>query len=107
VARSTIATILKAQGVSPSGERPTSWQTFLPAHWNAVVATDFFTTEVWTVRGLVTYYTLFVIELHSRRVSIVGSTPHPEQAIGPPHHGLRPGTPIDSQLLPQRPVLKS
>jgi integrase-like protein len=46
-----------------------------------VVAADFFTTEVWTVRGLVTYYTLFVIELHSRRVSIVGSTPHPDEAF--------------------------
>jgi hypothetical protein len=67
VGRSTIATILKAQGVPPSGERPTSWHTFLRAHWHAVVAADFFTTEVWTARGLVTYYTLFVIELHSRR----------------------------------------
>ena len=37
--------------------------------------------QVWTVRGLVTYYTLFVIELHSRRVSIVGSTPHPDEAF--------------------------
>ena len=81
VARSTIATILKAHGIPPSGERPTSWQAFLRAHWNAVVAADFFTTEVWTVRGLVTYYTLFVIELHSRRVSIVGSTPHPDEAL--------------------------
>ena len=46
-----------------------------------MLAADFFTTEVWTVRGLVTYYTLFVIELHSRRVSIVGSTPHPDEAF--------------------------
>ena len=81
VARSTIATILKAQGIPPSGERPTSWQAFLRAHWGAVLAADFFTTEVWTVRGLVTYYTLFVIELHSRRVSIVGSTPDPDEAF--------------------------
>ena len=44
-------------------------------------AADFFTTEVWTVRGLITYYTLFVIELHSRRVSIVGSTPRPDEAF--------------------------
>ena len=78
---STIATILKAQGIPPSGERPTLWQAFLRAHWNAMVAADFFTTEVWTVLGLVTYYTLFVIELHSRRVSIVGSTPHPDEAF--------------------------
>jgi putative transposase len=76
VSRSTIATILKAQGIPPSDDRPTSWQTFLRAHWGVAVAADFFTTEVWTVRGLVTYYTLFVIELHSRCVHIVGSTPY-------------------------------
>jgi hypothetical protein len=81
VARSTIATILKAQGSPPRGERPTSWQAFLRAHWNAFMAADFFTTEVWTVRGLVTYDTMFVIELRSRRVSIVGSTPHPDEAF--------------------------
>jgi hypothetical protein len=74
-------TILKQQGIPPSGQRPTSWQTFLRAHWAAFVAADFFTTEVWTLRGLVTYYTLFVIELHSRRVHIVGSTPHPDEAF--------------------------
>ena len=81
VARSTIATILKQQGVPPSDERPTSWQTFLRAHWDALVAADFFTTEVWTARGLITYYTLFVIEVHSRRVRIVGSTPCPDEAF--------------------------
>ena len=51
------------------------------AHWDTVVAADFFTTEIWTIRGLVTYYTLFVIELHSRRVRIVGSTPNPNEAF--------------------------
>ena len=81
VARSTIATILKAQGIPPSGERPTSWQAFLRAHWGALAAGDFFTTEVWTLRGLVTYYTVFVIERHSRRVHIVGSTPRPNEAF--------------------------
>jgi putative transposase len=81
VARSTIATILKQQGIPPSDERTTSWQTFLRAHWGALVAADFFTTEVWTLRGLVTYYTVFVIELQSRRVHIVGSTPHPDEAF--------------------------
>jgi putative transposase len=81
VGRSRIARILKAQGIPPVPERPTSWQTFLRAHWGAIAGADFFTTEVWTWRGLVTYYTLFVIELASRRVQIVGSTPHPDEAF--------------------------
>jgi putative transposase len=77
VGRSTIARILKAHGLPPVPERPTSWQTFLRAHWGAIAGADFFTTEVWTWQGLVTYYTLFVIDLASRRVQIVGSTPAP------------------------------
>jgi transposase InsO family protein len=81
VARSTIAKILKEQGMPPSRERPMTWRTFLRAHWRALWAADFFTTEVWTVRGLVTYYTVFVIELHSRRVHVLGSTPHPDEAF--------------------------
>jgi putative transposase len=77
VSRSTIARLLKAHGVPPVPERPTSWQAFLRAHWGAISGADFFTTEVWTWRGLVTYYTVFVIDLASRRVRILGSTPFP------------------------------
>lgn len=55
VARSTIATILKVQGIPPSSERPTSWRAFLRSHRGALAAGDFFTTEVWTLRGLVTF----------------------------------------------------
>jgi len=78
VGRSTIRRILKAAGLPPVPERPTSWQTFLKAHWGSIAGADFFTTEVWTWRGLVTFYTVFVIDLASRRVQILGSTPHPE-----------------------------
>ena len=81
VGRSTIARILKARGIPPGPERPTSWQTFLRAHWGAIAGADFFTTEVWTWRGLVTFYTVFVIDLASRRVQIVGSTPHPDEGF--------------------------
>ena len=79
VSRSTIARILKAHGIPPVPERPTSWQTFLRAHWGAIAGADLFTTEVWTWRGLVTYYTVFVIDVASRRVQIVGSTLHPHE----------------------------
>src|SRR5262249_29877545 len=78
VGRSTIRRILKAAGLPPVPQRPTSWRTFLNAHWGVIAGADFFTTEVWTCRGLVTYYTVFVIDLASRRVNILGSTPQPE-----------------------------
>ncbi len=77
VGRSTIRRVLKAAGLPPVPQRPTSWQTFLKAHWGAMAGADFFTTEVWTWRGLVTYYTVFVIDLASRRVQMLGSTPYP------------------------------
>src|SRR5215467_2980615 len=79
VGRSTIRRILKAAGLPPVPQRPTSWQTFLRAHWGAIAGADFFTTEVWTWRGLVTYYTVFVIDLASRRVQVAGSTPFPNE----------------------------
>ena len=79
VGRSTIRRILKAAGLPPVPQRPTSWQTFLRAHWGAIAGADFFTTEVWTWRGLVTYYTVFVIDLALRRVHVLGSTPHPSE----------------------------
>ena len=81
VARSTIAGILAAEGIPPSGGRLTAWRAFLKAHWPALVAADFFTTEVWTTRGLVTFYTAFVIELQSRRVRVFGSTRYPDQTF--------------------------
>jgi putative transposase len=81
VARSTVAKVLKDNGIPPAPGRPSSWRTFLRAHWGAIAAADFFTTEVWTCRGLVTYYTLFVLDLKSRRVQIVGSTPNPDAAF--------------------------
>jgi hypothetical protein len=46
---------------------------------DVLAGTDFFTVEVLTWRGLVTYYVLFFIHLESRRVSIAGITNHPHE----------------------------
>ena len=79
VRHNTVKRILKDHGIEPAPERTrrTSWKDFLRIHWDSIAAADFFTTEVWTPRGLVTIYTLFVIKLSSRKVHIVGSTKHP------------------------------
>src|SRR6476661_8273649 len=60
VGRSTIARIMKAHGLPSVPGRPTSWQTFLRAHWGPIAGADLFTTEVCTWRGLVTYYAVLV-----------------------------------------------
>jgi transposase InsO family protein len=78
VARSTVAKVLRDHGIPPAPGRPSSWRTFLRAHWGVIAGADFFTTEVWTPRGLVPYYTLFVLDLESRRVQVLGSTPNPD-----------------------------
>ena len=46
VARSTVAKVLKTNGIPPAPDRPASWRTFLRAHWGAIAGADFFTTEV-------------------------------------------------------------
>ena len=69
--------VLKEHGIAPATGRPSSWRTFIKSHAAVLAAADFFTTEVWTARGLVTYYTLFVIDISTRKVNIVGTTVHP------------------------------
>jgi putative transposase len=81
VARTTIANVLKTNGIKPAPDRPSSWKSFLKAHWGEIAATDFFATEVWTPLGLKTYYILFMIDLKTRRVQIAGVTRHPTDAF--------------------------
>jgi len=82
VGRGTIANVLKRNGIEPAPERSrrTPWATFLRAHWKVLAACDFLTVEVWTGRGLVTYYLLFVISLADRVVNIIGITTRPDES---------------------------
>jgi hypothetical protein len=69
--------VLKLNGIEPSPGRSqrTPWSTFLKAHWKVLAASDFLTVEVWTGRGLVTHYLLFVISLADRVVRLQKSRP--------------------------------
>ncbi len=80
VGRNTIKRILAENGIDPAGQRPTSWKAFLRAHWGAIAATDFFTIEVITWRGLVRYFALFVIDLKTRQAEIAGIVASPDGA---------------------------
>ena len=81
VCANTVKSALKHAGIDPAPQRGrrTPWSTFIKAHAASIAATDFFTTEVWTAKGLVTHYTLFVIDLATRAVQIVGITPNPNE----------------------------
>jgi putative transposase len=59
----TVGNILRRHGIAPAPKRSrtTSWRDFISAHKDVLVGADFFTVEVLTLRGLVTYYVLFFI----------------------------------------------
>jgi tetratricopeptide (TPR) repeat protein len=76
-----VGNILRRHDIPPAPKRKetTSWKDFIRAHMAVLVATDFFTVEVLTLRGLITYYVLFFIHLESRRICLAGVTFHPDQ----------------------------
>ena len=60
----TVGNILKRRGIPPAPERQktTTWKEFIRSHLDMLWATDLFSTEVWTLGGLVTFYVLFFIK---------------------------------------------
>jgi putative transposase len=76
VSATTVAKILRQDGVSPTGARAQlSWGEFLRAHADSLIACDFFTVEtLWLGR----LYVLLFLELRSRHVHIAGCTANPD-----------------------------
>jgi putative transposase len=80
----TVRNILRRHQLEPAPQRRKAgmnWTQFLKLHWEVLAATDFFTVEVATWHGLVTYCVLVVMELATRRVQVAGITPHPTAAF--------------------------
>jgi putative transposase len=81
VSDQSVGNVLKRHGIPPAPEREktTTWREFIRSHMDVLAATDFFTAEVWTKGGLVTYYVLFFMHLATRRVHVAGITPYPHE----------------------------
>ncbi len=78
VAASTVWEILREAGIDPAPERSsTTWADFLRSQAEALLACDFF--EAVTLSGA-RLHVLAVIEHASRRIRILGVTPHPTAA---------------------------
>jgi putative transposase len=60
----------------PARRSTTNWRTFLSHHKDTLLACDFFTVETLVLQTL---YVLFVIEIGTRRMPVMGTTPHPSQ----------------------------
>jgi putative transposase len=75
IGASSVWTILRRAGVDPAPKRSgLSWRRFLRAQAASVLALDFFTVDTVFMRRL---YVLFAIEVATRRVHVLGVTPHP------------------------------
>jgi putative transposase len=75
IGATTVWTILQRAGVAPAPKRSAlTWRQFLQAQAASVLAVDFFTVETVLLRRL---YVLFAIEVATRRVHVLGVTPHP------------------------------
>lgn len=79
VSDQTVGNILRRHGIAPAPRRSqnTTWTDFIARHTAVMAGVDFFTVEVLTWRGLVTYYMMFFLHLETRPVSLAGVTRHP------------------------------
>jgi len=82
VSDETVGNVLKRNAIPPVPERnkDSTWAEFIKTHQDVLAACDFFTTEVLTHTGLITYYVLFFIHIGTRKVHIAGITPNPNEA---------------------------
>ena len=83
VSKTTVRRILRDSDIHPAPDKAfkkpaVPWRTLVHAHMDSMVATDFFTKRVYTLRGVLTAYMLVFIHLGTRKVCCSSATYHPD-----------------------------
>ncbi|VGO19053.1 hypothetical protein SCARR_01109 [Pontiella sulfatireligans] len=84
IGRTTIRDIMKRNGINPVPDKAyknpdSTWSKFISSHIETLVAIDFFTKPVYTLKGKFDAYVLVFIHLGSRRVFMSPATFHPDE----------------------------
>jgi hypothetical protein len=82
VSDQTVGNILRRHGIAPAPKRSrtTTWTDFIHRHRAVLAGPDFFTVEVLTWRGLVTWHVLFFLRPGEKETASPSST-HGQQTV--------------------------
>ncbi len=100
VSATSVRRVLRRAGLGPAPRGGPTWSEFLRAQAHSVLATDFFTVDTVSLKQV---YVLFVIELSTREVHVLGVTAHPTAAFVTQVASelrRRPGRPRSFQQIP-------
>ena len=83
ISKTTVRKILKDAGIHPAPDKAFKkpaipWTTFVHAHMESMVACDFLTKRIYTVRGVLTAHMLVFIQLGTRKVYCSPPTYNPD-----------------------------
>jgi len=84
ISATTVRRILKDSDIHPAPDKAfkkpaVPWTTFVHAHMDSMVACDFFSKRIYTLRGALTAYVLVFIHLGTRKVYCSPPTFHPDE----------------------------